>query len=163
MIVVAEFEDLSALLDYPMFIVTTAAGDARAGCLVGFATQISIDPPRFLVGLSERNHTFGVAQDAMRLVVHVLDEQASDLARLFGEETEDDVDKFSACDWMPGPDGVPVLTHAAAWFSGRIDERFDAGDHHALVFTVDAAEIRRSPESLLTFADVRDFNPGHDA
>ena len=40
------------LLDYPMFIVTTRAGDERSGCLVGFASQVSIRPRRFLVGLS---------------------------------------------------------------------------------------------------------------
>src|SRR4051794_41781759 len=47
-------------LDYPMFIVTVAAGGERAGCLVGFATQCSINPPRFLVCLSDKNRTFRV-------------------------------------------------------------------------------------------------------
>ena len=46
------FNALASELDYPMFVVTTAAGGAPAGCLVGFATQCSIDPPRFLVCLS---------------------------------------------------------------------------------------------------------------
>ncbi len=36
-------------IDYPMFIVTAAAGGRRAGCLVGFTTQCSIHPPRFLI------------------------------------------------------------------------------------------------------------------
>jgi flavin reductase (DIM6/NTAB) family NADH-FMN oxidoreductase RutF len=35
------FEKLVSLLDYPMFVVTTRAGDEPAGCLVGFATQVS--------------------------------------------------------------------------------------------------------------------------
>ena len=52
------FEELVALLNYPMFVVTTQANDTPAGCLVGFASQTSIHPPRFLVGISERNHTF---------------------------------------------------------------------------------------------------------
>ena len=51
-----------SLLDYPMFVVTTRAGDEPAGCLVGFASQVSIRPPRFLVGLSKRNHTYRVAR-----------------------------------------------------------------------------------------------------
>src|SRR5215208_7631728 len=37
------FEAIVAQLDYPMFIVTAAAGEERGGCLVGFATQASID------------------------------------------------------------------------------------------------------------------------
>ena len=65
------FTSLMGELDYPMFIVTTVAGDGeRSGCLIGFATQISIDPPRFLVGLSEKNHTYRVAQRAEHIAVH---------------------------------------------------------------------------------------------
>jgi flavin reductase (DIM6/NTAB) family NADH-FMN oxidoreductase RutF len=36
------FEQLVALVDYPMFVVTTRAGDEPAGCLVGFTSQVSI-------------------------------------------------------------------------------------------------------------------------
>ena len=48
------FNSLVGDLDYPMFIVTVCAGGERAGCLIGFATQASIDPSRFLVCLSHR-------------------------------------------------------------------------------------------------------------
>lgn len=37
-----------AELDYPMLIVTTRSGGELDGCLVGFSTQCSIDPARFL-------------------------------------------------------------------------------------------------------------------
>ena len=43
------FEALMADLDQPSYVVTAADGDERAGCLVGFATQCSIEPPRFAV------------------------------------------------------------------------------------------------------------------
>ena len=43
------FNELAGDLEYPMFIVTARAGDEPLGCLVGFATQMSIDPPRFLI------------------------------------------------------------------------------------------------------------------
>jgi len=61
------FEKLVSLLDYPMFVVTTRAGDESAGCLVGFASQVSIRPPRFIVGLSKCNHTYRVAEGASHL------------------------------------------------------------------------------------------------
>src|SRR5690348_6276936 len=96
-------------LDYPMFVVTTAHGGERAGCLVGFTTQASIDPPRMLVCLSVANHTYQVARQAELLAVHVLDKNDHDLAELFGGRTGDEVDKFAKCRWTPGPDGVPLL------------------------------------------------------
>jgi flavin reductase (DIM6/NTAB) family NADH-FMN oxidoreductase RutF len=53
----ATFNSLVGDLHYPMFIVTACAEGERSGCLIGFATQASIDPPRFLVGLSHQNRT----------------------------------------------------------------------------------------------------------
>jgi flavin reductase (DIM6/NTAB) family NADH-FMN oxidoreductase RutF len=53
-----KFNALAGGLDYPMFIVTVGDGARRAGCLVGFAAQCSIDPPRFMVWLSKKNHTY---------------------------------------------------------------------------------------------------------
>ena len=50
----AAFNAIVGDLEYPMFIVTARAGDERLGCLVGFATQTSIDPPRFAACLSHR-------------------------------------------------------------------------------------------------------------
>ena len=85
------FHALVAGVEYPMFIVTTAAGDERAGCLVGFATQGSIDPPRLVVMLSKANRTYEVAQRAQELVVHFLHERNRGLAALFGEETGDEL------------------------------------------------------------------------
>ena len=42
-----ELDALMADLDGPMVIVTTAAGDARSGCLVGFHAQCGMEPPRY--------------------------------------------------------------------------------------------------------------------
>lgn len=41
------FDEITAAINYPMFVVTTRHRAERSGCLVGFATQTSIDPPRF--------------------------------------------------------------------------------------------------------------------
>lgn len=159
----AAFETLVSTFDYPMFVVTTSGGGKLAGCLVGFATQVSIRPRRFLVGLSDKNHTYRIASLGDRLTVHVLERTETDLARLFGERTGDDVDKFAHCGWDAGPGGVAVLSRAAGWFSGPILERIRLGDHVAHLIAPDSGENRRPGASLLSFDDVQDFEPGHDA
>jgi flavin reductase (DIM6/NTAB) family NADH-FMN oxidoreductase RutF len=156
------FGTLSAALDYPMFVVTAASGDERGGCLVGFASQCSIDPARFLVCLSRKNHTYRVARQADVLAVHLLGADQLALARLFGTETGDDVDKFDECRWTPGPQGVPFLDDCPNRFVGRVAERVDAGDH--VGFVLDVVEASASdPGPLLTFQQVRDLEPGHRA
>src|SRR5215467_12421657 len=107
-----------AELEYPMYVVTASAGGERAGCLVGFGTQTSIHPPRFLVGISRKNHTLRVANDAQLLAVHVLsdDPQERRLAELFGGQTGDETDKFELCTWHEGPGGVPLLDDIPNFF-----------------------------------------------
>ncbi len=149
-------------LDYPMAVVTTAIGDHRAGCLVGFFTQCSIDPLRVMVFLSVANHTYRLAEDAQVLAVHLLDVAQHDLAALFGEESGDWADKLSPVAWDAGPGGVPVLADAPAWFTGRILSRVPAGDHVGFLLDPLAAERRRS-FTPLTFQQVADLDAGHPA
>lgn len=156
-----EFNRLMGLLDYPMFIVTTAAGEQRAGCLVGFASQVSIHPPRFLAGLSVKNRTFRVAGGAEVLVVHMVAEEDEELAVLFGGETGDDTDKFAHCRWRPGPGGAPVLTDLEHWFAGRVVRRFDFGDHCGFLLEPIEGEAG-SATSALTFRRAKGISPGHE-
>lgn len=155
------FEELVSQLDYAMFLVTTAADDQRAGCLIGFATQVSIEPPRFLACLSVKNHTYDVARRSGVLVVHFVPEDAEELAELFGGSTGDDVDKFSRCAWRPGPDGAPVLEELENWFAGRILDTVAFGDHVGFVLEPIEGEAGRS-EDPLTFHRARRIEPGHE-
>jgi flavin reductase (DIM6/NTAB) family NADH-FMN oxidoreductase RutF len=150
-------------LDNPMFVLTVASEHGRAGCLIGFATQCSIHPPRWYVGVSKLNHTFEIAAEASLAVVHALGTGNLALASLFGEQTGDEVDKFSLCEWHPGPDGRSVvLTDCERWFAGKIVDRFDPGDHIGLVLSPVAAECwDHGPQ--LGFQAVRDLSPGHPA
>ena len=153
---------LVSTLDYPMFIVTVVAGDERAGCLVGFTTQCSINPPRFLVCLSDKNRTFRVACEADTMVVHLVPDDANELADLFGGETGDDVDKFERAPWTPGPAGTPGLDECENWFAARILDRIPAGDHTA--YLLDPTEAHgEEGETPFTFHRARMIEPGHDA
>jgi flavin reductase (DIM6/NTAB) family NADH-FMN oxidoreductase RutF len=162
-----DLHELVAKLDYPMAIVTVPvaraapqSGERASGCLVGFWTQCSIDPPRWLVAVSKANHTHEPATGATTVVVHVLDADDRALAETFGELSGDDVDKLSLVPWSAGPDGVPVLDGAAAWFAGRVVDRVDLGDHIGLVLDVADVEVRRW-RGQLGFQAVKDLDAGH--
>jgi flavin reductase (DIM6/NTAB) family NADH-FMN oxidoreductase RutF len=157
----ADFQELMAQLDYSMLIVTVTADGERSGCLVGFASQVSIHPPRFLICLSLKNHTFRVAQGAEVVAVHFVPEQAEELAVLFGGETGDEIDKFSRCDWRVGHAGVPILTGLEDWFAGRVLERFAFGDHWGLLLEPVDGEAHRSGAPL-TFHRAKWIEPGHE-
>jgi flavin reductase (DIM6/NTAB) family NADH-FMN oxidoreductase RutF len=154
------FPELMAQLDYSMLVVTAAAGDERAGCLVGFATQVSIQPARFLVCISVKNRTFDVARQAENLIVHFVPREHADLAELFGGETGDEIDKFDRVDWRPGPGGAPIVTALENWFAGRVLERCDFGDHHGFLLEPVEGQSGRG-EGSLTFHRAKRIEPGH--
>ena len=149
-------------LDHPMVIVTAAAGGRQAGCLVGFHTQCSLDPVRYLVCISEANHTMRVAAHAAALGIHFLSRDDMDLARLFGEETGDDIDKFAECEWRADPDGVPILKMRGGWLAGPVVDRRPVGDHVAMVIEPTGAGAPRTVPQL-GLRDVKDFSPAHPA
>jgi flavin reductase (DIM6/NTAB) family NADH-FMN oxidoreductase RutF len=155
------FEEIAGHLDYPMYVVTAAACGERAGCLVGFASQCSIDPLRFMVFVSDKNHTHRVALSAEVVAVHVVPQGAEELARLFGERTGDEIDKFERCDWEPGPHGVPLLTACADRFVGTVVDRRPVGDHTA--FLLEPFEVDAGGASFFPFRRAQEFEPGHEA
>ena len=152
-----------------MLIVTAAVRDQLRGCLVGFATQTSISPPRFIVCLSERNRTTKIACRAEYLGVHFLPREADQLAevadrvpvRLLGE-TADDVDKFSGVGWEPGPAGTPLLDDCRNRFVGRILERRPVGDHLAFLLEPILAE-HPEPVRPFSYRRAQRIDPGHEA
>ena len=157
------FHDLMDRLDPPMYVLTAADGETRAGCLVGFATQVCLDPPRFLVCVSDKNHTHAVAAAAGTVAVHVLRRDQKDVAETFGSRCGAEVDKFADVAWSRGPDGVPVLDDCLGWFAGRVLDRLGLGDHTGLVVEPYDARVGGQRAAPLTFGDVRDLEPGHGA
>lgn len=148
-----------------MVVVTVAAPEGeRSGCLVGFHTQCSIDPPRYAVGLSKANHTYDVALRSEVLAMNLLGADQGALAALFGGHTLDEgIDKFEHCAVDDDETGVPVLAGVVAWVVGRIIERIDVGDHVLHVLSplrAGASDDRRAP---LRFVDTDSIEPGHEA
>ncbi|MFF2554797.1 flavin reductase family protein [Nocardia sp. NPDC058058] len=157
----ADFDAVVAQSDYPMWVVTTVADGQRSGCLVGFASQASIEPRRFLVCLSKANDTYRVAGGATHVAVHLLTADALAIAELFGTETGPEIDKFEHCEWYEGPHRLPILAAASAWFAGKIMHRSDFGDHEGLLVSPDAAGASRHGAAVLRYGDVANLKPGH--
>ena len=157
------FDELMGHVDHAMLIVTTAAGDDRGGCLVGFHSQCSIDPSRYAVWISKANHTYRIGVFAEHFAVHVLGDDDRELAAHFGEKTEDHDDKLEGCDWHPGPDGVPVLDGCATRVVAKRTAMLDPGGDH-VCFVLEPIDTVWDPSTgQLGLRDVLDLDPGHEA
>ncbi len=150
-------------VDYALHVVTSssAAGEP-SGCVVGFVTQCSIVPPRFLVCISKVNHTYFIVERSDAIALHLIGREQLDVASLFAEETGDAVDKFSRCLWHTGVTGSPVLSECAAWLECMIVDRWGVGDHQALLVRPVAGGSGEF-EDVLTVQSSPRLQAGHPA
>lgn len=149
--------------EYALQVVTTTSSDGEpSGCIVGFSTQCSIVPPRYLVCISKVNHTYFASESSDSVALHLIGRDQVPLASLFAETSGDTVDKFARCEWRTGATGAPILCESAAWLEGRIIRRWSVGDHQALlVRPVDGGA--GSHRDVLTAQSAPHFRPGHPA
>ena len=96
------------------------------------------------------------------MAIHLVPEDAGELAELFGGETGDEVDKFARAEWREGPGGVPLLDGCPNRFVGRIVERIDFGDHVGMVLEPFFAEADED-SAQLGFHRAKRIEPGHEA
>jgi len=157
------FSALMAAIDQTLIIVTTASHDIRAGCLVGFHAQSSLEPAEYAVWLSKANHTYRVGALSEHFGVHFLTKEHHDLAELFGGHTQEEIDKFAHCDWTPGPDGVPLLDRVTNRFVGRRRAWLDPGSDHVCLVLAPGVADHSGDVGWLRLADAAAIDAGHDA
>lgn len=155
------FDAVVAAADPAMVVVTTAADGERAGCLVGFHGQASMDPPRYAVWLSKANHTYRVALRSTHHAVHFLADGDLGLAEAFGTRSGEDVDKFADVPFETGPHGVPLIEALPRRFVlERIALLDDGGDHVCLTGRVVRADGDGDFRPFRT-SHASDLDPGH--
>ena len=153
------YDRLVDATDPAAVIVTAAAGDERAGCLVTFDAPCSVTPPLYAIWLSDRNHTHDIACSSGVLTVHLLDATADrQLAELFASVSGHDTDKFARCSWQQHGDAV-VLDLATGYFTADITNCLPTGDH--TLFVLSPTHVGgRVPLRPMRFSDAQHLPPG---
>jgi flavin reductase (DIM6/NTAB) family NADH-FMN oxidoreductase RutF len=157
------FGTLMASTDPALIVVTTAAENELAGCLVGFHTQSSITPQCYCVWLSKANHTYRVGLRAAHFAVHFLAQGDLELAKRFGSVSGEDVDKFGDLELDLDEHGVPLLRSLPhRLLLERIVLLDDGSDHVCLSARVTSAHTEGSFKPL-RLAQATDLDPGRDS
>lgn len=157
------FDRLMASVDPPLVVVTTAAADERAGCLVGFHAQSSIAPQHYSIWLSKANHTYRVGLRAAHFAAHFLTTADLPLAERFGTQTGEETDKFAGLDVETDEYGVPLLSACGnRVLLDRLAILDDGGDHVCLTTSARSAHSAGDFEPLRVSAATH-LTPGHES
>ena len=157
------FTDIMSSLDVPLIVVTASDGNERAGCLVGFHTQSSIEPERFCVWLSKANHTYRIALRATHLGIHFLTTDDLPMAAHFGTLTGDNCDKFADVEAQTGLGHVPVLVSCANRLIVKRTVLVDEGGDHVCMAAEVASAVSPGPFAPLRLSDASHLEAGHDS
>lgn len=159
------YDRFATALDPAVAIVTVTDGTEHSGCLVGFHGQVSIEPRRHGVWISQENHTYGLAKRAVAAAVHLLGPRDLDLAQLFGHHSGDDVDKFADIGFSDGPLGVRVLARLPDRIAGPCARAIETGGDHALL-VIEPTDVHMPDppgdgSPVIRLHDVSGIEPGH--
>jgi flavin reductase (DIM6/NTAB) family NADH-FMN oxidoreductase RutF len=157
------FDTLMAAVDPPLIVLTTAAEDEQAGCLVGFHAQSSITPQHYCVWLSKANHTYRVGLRAKHFAVHFLTQDDLDLAERFGTLTGEDTDKFEGLDVEPDEHGVPHLKACPNRLSLERLALLDDGSDHVCLTTRVTSSHTSGDFKPLRVSNAAHLDPGHES
>lgn len=154
------FDALMASANPAVVVVTTAAEDVRAGCLVGFHSQSSMAPEQYCLWLSKANHTYRVGLRAEHFAVHFLTKNDLDLADHFGSQTGEETDKFAGLETHTERFGVPLIRVCPhRLVLERLTLLDDGGDHVCLTGRVRTA-YTDGAFTPLRLSDVAHLKPG---
>lgn len=125
-----------------VYVVTSCAGDRRAGMTAAWVARVSGTPAMMAVALHPGSATGDAIRESGWFVIHALPESGVELARSFGRGSSRRRDKFAGRAWTESANGQPILTDAIAYAECRVVQRHGTGDHELVIGEVtDEAEL----------------------
>lgn len=107
-------------------VITAHGADGPVALTASSVSSVSVDPPLLIFSISAMSSATPTIAAADTIVVHLLDADDLDLARLGATSG---VDRFADREaWAPLPTGEPVYRGVRAWVRCAVVSRMDAGD-----------------------------------
>jgi flavin reductase (DIM6/NTAB) family NADH-FMN oxidoreductase RutF len=146
----AEFRSACGLFASGVTVVTRRLPDhSPYGMTVSSFTSVSLEPPLVLACIDRAARFLVELSPAEPFAVNILSDRQQHIAARFANR--DEADRFSAIEWAPGWNGVPLLAGVVVTFACSLHQTFESGDHFILVGEVH--DIQRHKGSPLVWCD----------
>lgn len=107
-------------------VITADTGSGPVALTATSVASVSTDPPLLIFSLSTQSSATATIAAASTIVVHLLDSEDLELARL---ASTSGIDRFADLDsWTRLSTGEPVYHGTRAWIRAAIVSRMEAGD-----------------------------------
>jgi flavin reductase (DIM6/NTAB) family NADH-FMN oxidoreductase RutF len=134
------FKEVAASWATGVTIVTSRHGDRQQGMTVSAFSEVSLDPPLFLICADKTSVTNELIAASGLFSVSILAADQDALSNRFASK-RDEHRRFEGLDCAPGAGGCPRIPGAVAWVDCTVTQTVDGGDHFVYIGRADAAEI----------------------
>lgn len=131
-------------------IVTTAAGEVRAGLTATAVCSLTAEPPRLIACVQRNAEAHDLILRRRGFAVNLLTVTHQALSDRFGGRTEAfGSERFALGAWTTGRTGLPILADAAASFECRLVEAVAAGTHSIFIGEVEVVAFGSEAPRLI--------------
>lgn len=120
-------------------IVTSRAGARQQGMTVSAFSEVSLDPPLFLVCADKTSITNELIAESGTFSVSILQRDQEALSNKFASK-RDEHRRFEGLECEDGATGCPRIPGAIAWVDCRVEQAVDAGDHWVYIGRAERAD-----------------------
>src|SRR5450432_3977505 len=110
-------------------IVTTVAGDERAGMTVSSFTSVSLEPPTVLVCLNKDSYAHGMVKKSGVFAISMLSSGQHALSNRFAGFDPTISDRFAGVEFIAADTGSPLLVGAIGWLDCIVRDAHVSGTH----------------------------------
>jgi flavin reductase (DIM6/NTAB) family NADH-FMN oxidoreductase RutF len=118
--------------DHPVYAVSSRNGNEQNMHIISYATAISMQPKRYVVGIFEGTKTLELISANPEFVLQILSKEQYPLVRLLGQQSGHSINKIARLqkrnlitEWK----GFSVLKDALAFLHLKAIDQFNGGDH----------------------------------
>lgn len=126
----------------PSLIISCRGKDGRNNALaVGFAANVSINPPMAMVGIIPEHFSYQLIKESEEFVINVPIKGFEKEFYYLGSKSGHDEDKFEALqlEWVEGTKvNAPLLTGCPLSIECKVVDCIRTGDHDLFIGTVEA-------------------------
>lgn len=130
-------------------VVTAEHEGRRRGLTATAVCSVSADPPQVLACVNKGGRAHGCISGAHAFGINFLADSQAELAVAFSRPVNDPDERFGQDDWMPGPEGVPLLRDALVSFACRVVQSLDCGTH--TIFVGEIVQIHQQARRSLLY------------
>ena len=142
-------EGLSRLPIRPLYLASVGFEDKRSIVTIGMFGYFSGKPPLVGIGIAPARYSFDLIRKSGEFVVNIIDEDLIEAAKICGEQSGRDVDKFQVTK-LTAEKGTkvnaPLIGESPLSLECKVIQEVEVGDHVWFMGEVLAANVREGYE-----------------